>query len=301
MRGSARAQPGGWLYNILPYMDQVDLHDTGKGGTNKTVGGTRTLIVVREFLCRTRHGRDQAFPFSGAYINVTNPTGAVGRCDYAANAGSNFVDPGAFGSPGANGMGGIYNPNFAWGNYPGTMPPNSVAPSTGVIFRASTVSSAMIKDGPSYTYLLGERYMTVNYYNQSPEGEVTGVNPPASENDTGWDSGYDYNTIRWTGVSEIVTTSSGASPLVPAQDQSLRNMPGVTPQTIALFGSAHNAGFYMAFADGRVQLINYNIDPSTHMQSGQPQRRRADRLVKDRELVTAPMPPPPRANAFCPV
>ena len=165
-------------------------------------------------------------------------------------------------------MGGIYNPNFAWGNYPGTMPPNSVAPSTGVIFRASTVSSAMIKDGPSYTYLLGERYMTVDYYNQSPEGEVTGVNPPASENDTGWDSGYDYNTIRWTGVSEIVTTSSGASPLVPAQDQSLRNMPGVTPQTIALFGSAHNAGFYMAFADGRVQLINYNIDPSTHMYLG---------------------------------
>ncbi len=248
-------------------MDLNDLHDTGKGGTNKTVGGTRTLIVVREFLCRTRHGRDQAFPFSGAYINVTNPTGAVGRCDYAANAGSNFVDPGPFGSPAQNSMGGNYNPNFAWGNYPGSITSSSGQQSTGVIFRASMVPSAMIKDGPSYTYLLGERYMTVDYYNQSPEGEVTAANPPASENDTGWDSGYDYNTIRWTGVGEI-TTSSSSTPLAPSQDQSLRNMPGVTAQTIALFGSAHGAGFYMAFADGRVQLINYNIDPNTHMYLG---------------------------------
>ena len=34
------------------------------------------------------------------------------------------------------------------------------------------------------------------------------------------------------------------------------------------FGSSHPAGFHMAFCDGVVRKINYDIDPILHMQLG---------------------------------
>ena len=32
-RGFSRIQPGGWIYNLLPYADQKPLHDLGKNGS----------------------------------------------------------------------------------------------------------------------------------------------------------------------------------------------------------------------------------------------------------------------------
>ncbi len=244
-------QPGGWHYNILPFIDQVDLHEMGRDGANVTQGALRAQTAVALFLCPSRHS---AKPFSFTptwkYANINNPPSIIGRSDYAANAGSNFVDPGLFPLPGANNSNGTYNPNFNWATLPGTI--NSTPPSTGVIFRASALPAAQIKDGLSFTYLIGERFMPINSYDQSPATEK----PP--ENDAGWDSGYDYNTIRWTGVGS-------SAPLAPAHDQ---NLASFAQQTAALFGSAHEAGFHMALCGGEVRLFSYAIDPTTHMQLG---------------------------------
>jgi prepilin-type N-terminal cleavage/methylation domain-containing protein len=200
--GPGVLQPGGWHYSLLPFLDMNDLHD------QQTTSPRQNAVAF--FLCPTRHPRVQTFPYGSSVI---------GRSDYAANAGSIFVDPAS--TP-------------------------SVDNSNGVIYRKSAVSEAQIKDGDSFTYLIGERFMTTAAYIQGP-----------IENDAGWDSGYDYNTIRWTG-------SSSTTPLAPAQDQNIQ----VTNQTAMLFGSAHPAGFHMAFCDGAVRKMNYDISPTIHMQLG---------------------------------
>ena len=42
----------------------------------------------------------------------------------------------------------------------------------------------------------------------------------------------------------------------------------VSGQKTSRFGSAHEAGFNMAFCDGTVRKMSYSIDPTIHMQLG---------------------------------
>jgi hypothetical protein len=98
---------------------------------------------------------------------------------------------------------------------------------------------ALIKDGASNTYMIGERYLCTDAY-------YSGV---YCDNDQGWDQGYDYDTIRGT------------------LDPPSRDRPGLCGCMI-IFGSAHEAGFNMAFCDGVVKLTNYNINPTIHAQLG---------------------------------
>ena len=234
--GPGIMQPGGWHYNILPFIDRDDLHELGRNG-DKTGGGQRAQNPVPIFLCPTRHHL-QAFPFSsssGQYVNINSPQSVIGRSDYAANAGSNAYDPTKSTGP--------YTTSTNWATTPGTSiltVASSATACNGVICRAIPVASAQIKDGLSYTYLIGERFMTIPAYNQGP-----------TENDAGWDSGYDYNTVRWTASA-------------PSQDRNI----AVSQQLATLFGSSHEAGFNMAFCDGQVKLLSYVIDPTTHMQLG---------------------------------
>ena len=87
--GFDRPQPGGWVFNILPYIEQQALHDWGRGGNfaGRGMMAATPLVVVQ---CPTRR---QAI----AYPNIANPSfvnlpaantpGSVGRSDYAACGG----------------------------------------------------------------------------------------------------------------------------------------------------------------------------------------------------------------------
>ena len=96
-----------------------------------------------------------------------------------------------------------------------------------------------IIDGESKTYLIGERYLSPDCY----------LSYDCCDNDQGWDEGYDYDVNRGT-----------AEP--PMQDT-----PGVTG-CMTIFGSAHVAGFNMGFCDGSVRKMNFDIDPTVHLQLG---------------------------------
>ncbi len=257
-RGFGAKQPGGWQFNILPFIDLADLHDMGKGvndAARRAQGLLQAQVPVALFTCPTRH-KLQAFPRAnrGDYVNINDPFPIIGRCDYAANSGSTYANV----QPGAPNSG--YSLNFDWSQMDGTVNSDMTKgymPATGVIYRASECSMAMIKDGAANTYLIGERYLCIDCYN-------TDV---CCDNDQGWDQGYDYDSNRGTGygyvkVSDLPSNGGSASFNPPSQDR-----PGLSG-CMTNFGSAHPAGFNMAFCDGRVQKINYDINPTIHLQLG---------------------------------
>jgi prepilin-type processing-associated H-X9-DG protein len=276
-RGYGSTQPGGWHFNILPYLDLSDLHDMGKGlstpgdtanSKRMAAGQAQARVAVPIFLCPTRH-RLQVFPRSlrNDYVNIVDPSPLMGRSDYAANAGTSYsnVDPG---SPNPS-----YSLTFDWSSVDGTI--NSTnSPATGVIFRASQLSTAKIKDGESNVYLIGERYLDPDCY----------YTAGCCDNDQGWDEGYDWDTNRGTGTGYVNVklpdtpppVGSG-TPLVPMQDQA-----GVGG-CMQNFGSAHESGFNMAFCDGAARSVSFAINPTVHMQLG----HRSDGLPTDLSQIDA--------------
>ena len=270
-RGFGAKQPGGWLFNILPFIDQSDLHDLDKGlvkpgdtttsnQARRKLGGTQAQTPVSVFICPSRR-KVQLYPyvlFGGqwVYVNIVLPTPLIARSDYAANGGSDFAD-----------SNNDYNQDLAyqftsadWAGVSETLNSTS-SPATGVIFCASQLPLSMIKDGASNTYLIGERYLNPKCYYT---GTYDAAGDTCSDDDQGWDEGFDWDTVRGTGFGYVAPTDKG-TPYPPAQDQSGH---ANNNNFSTNFGSAHAAGVNMAFCDGAVKLINYNINPTIHMQLG---------------------------------
>jgi prepilin-type N-terminal cleavage/methylation domain-containing protein/prepilin-type processing-associated H-X9-DG protein len=223
-RGFTKRQPGGWHYNILPYMDQVALHDLGKGGDLNGVKA-RLGTPVAIFICPTRR-KVQSYPYThgSPYINSAYPN-PIGRSDYAGCGGDTLgsIQDG----PGSLSGGDTYG----WG------PSNN-----GLIYQRSMVTN--VPDGESFTYLIGERYLR-------PDSYYTG---DLCANDQGWDLGYDYDVNRWTSID-------------PNNPPPMHDTPGYGGCDMN-FGSAHDAGFHMAFCDGSVRRMNFSIERETHRRLG---------------------------------
>jgi prepilin-type N-terminal cleavage/methylation domain-containing protein len=251
-RGFTRIQPSGWHYNILPYMDQTNLHQLGKGG-NRAEGKRRAETAVEMFICPTRRNL-MAFPYphGSPYYNIDRPA-VIGRSDYAANSGDCLVCPyeDTYWKGPATLQQGDQMSEDAWAAQPGTF--KSVS---GVIFRRSEVKLAQVRGGASSTYLIGERYLDPDRYADGYE----------CANDQGWDLGYDYDVNRWT------TNNEGHRPR--------RDTRGTSGCTVS-FGSPHLAGFQVAFCDGSVHMVSFTIDLETHRSLG----NRLDEMSINREFL----------------
>ena len=234
-QGYGPNQPGGWVYNILPYIEQENLRLLGTGMYPGNLSGLQTAIATRVatplavMMCPTR--RPVQLVTTGPYINpgfsYSAPTPMCARGDYAMNGGEQFIGVGGGPPDLPTGLSSTYS----WPN-------NSQF--YGISMVHTWLPAATIRDGLSNTYLLGEKYL----------------NPDAYTNGSDWGDnecmygGDDLDMNRWSGNS-----SSGYYP--PMQDT-----PGITDYY--LFGSAHAGTWQAVFCDGSVHAISYQIDPEVH-------------------------------------
>jgi prepilin-type N-terminal cleavage/methylation domain-containing protein/prepilin-type processing-associated H-X9-DG protein len=155
-RGVTKTQPGGWIFNILPYVEQKQLYQLAISNA-----GTKTLVQtpLPLFNCPSRRNGG---PYSGnsTYYNYGGFTATLqARADYAACCGDNAPDE-IFGGPTTYAQGD--SSTYGW---PG------VGNFNGVIYQRSEIRMVDILRGTSNTFLLGEKYLNIdNYWNSSDPG-----------------------------------------------------------------------------------------------------------------------------------
>jgi len=150
-RPSNYTQPGGWVYNLLPYVEQEQLRKQGIGlGTAQRKAALAEVIKtpLALFNCPSRRAPG-LYPTSKVYHNA-NATGVAAKTDYAANTGSQKADE--YAGPDTLGQGD--DPN----NWP------DPSQYTGVLFVRSQIRISDITSGTSNTYAVGEKYLNPDHY-----------------------------------------------------------------------------------------------------------------------------------------
>jgi prepilin-type N-terminal cleavage/methylation domain-containing protein/prepilin-type processing-associated H-X9-DG protein len=239
-RGFGKGQPGGWCYNVLPYIEQEALHDLGKG--MKTVADknaaqkTRVATAVPAFACPTRRP-PLVMPFNSMCIpsfldndgNSVTLSSDLGRTcsDYAISVGDT---------------------QWVWSWTPTDRAVQATC--TGVSFYFSEIDMAKVSDGASNTYLLGEK-------NIDPDWYLTG----GGGDDWPMYVGQQDDTARCVGWLTVPNDLSSLYACPPRQDQ-----PGTYFNYC--FGGAHMNSLNMSMCDGSVHSIGYEIDPEVHRRLG---------------------------------
>ncbi len=244
--GYGPRQPGGWAYNILSYMEYDDLRasayslevlDRRTGwGPDPTVYTDEKLPIVTtpvpQFSCPSKRPHQLVPMFSkpGRPYLANNLSGCrtkanclVPRGDYRVNSGS----IGAKDTPGP----GYHRESGPWSLTWRTQ--------NGISFQCSTIRVDQVTDGTSKTAMVGEKFLSPDFY----------TNGDYTADDQCVFSGHDNDNNGYT--------ADGRTPYPPLRDTS---RPKLNEDRFR-FGSAHPVGFNMAFCDGSVRFIQYNIDP----------------------------------------
>ena len=231
-RGTGRGQPGSWIYNSLPFLDEQAVHDATPTAVQS--------ISLKIFHCPSRriakaypnHWRFQ--PHNAEIVDTH------ARSDYAANGGDVYSNLG----PGPGSYEESESDGYVWSKYPDK--------ATGIVFSRSLVRPADVTDGLSNTYFVGEKYLArINYLNGIEDGD-----------DFTMYQGDDMDIVRWT--MPVVTDYAKHfidRPNMPRRDD--KNF-----VTAYAFGSAHPAGWHAAHCDGSARLISYDVSEKIHQNSG---------------------------------
>ena len=187
-KGFGPDQPGGWHYNILPWIEQGPLRELGEGRPDAEV---RTIManqviptIVSTFICPSRPSGviTPAWDF-----NNSDEPPAFARSDYACNSGNRPEN----------------NSGYSVGS-----------DSTGVIYASVAIKMREIEDGTSNTYLLGERYLNPDFY--TVRGDP--------DNDQGWTVGNDTDVFRTTDLPlSLVIYAAKYKPRQDTPGLSVRN------------------------------------------------------------------------------
>jgi prepilin-type N-terminal cleavage/methylation domain-containing protein/prepilin-type processing-associated H-X9-DG protein len=247
-RGADKSQPGGWIYQLMAYMEQGNLQKLGAGLPRAQQLKINAQMVATVIPMQNCPSRRTGGPFkNGVTYQVTyfncDPADPplMARSDYASNAGwpieaATGEIPYADAESDPNGPG---PSTLAEGDKPSFW---SASPYNrkwmGVIYMRSQIRIADISNGTSNTYLLGEKYLNPSDYS------------------TGND--YGDNESMYVGADNDINRLT--------LDPPLRDTRGY--QSLSRFGSAHVGGCNMLYCDGRVELVAYDVDPAVHQRAG---------------------------------
>ena len=231
-------QSGGWLYSILPFLEQESLFKLGEGLNGvalELLNKKKLETPLKIFYCPSRR-QPKNYPIRQDLTLTFVPQPPLcaqlvesARIDYAMNGGE------------------VYG---GWGLAPpsvgvvdnGAFPFSSSQFCTGLLFVHTMYAFGEITDGLSNTYLVGEKFVS---------------NLSAA---TGFEFGDDQGPYVSDERDSVRYAEVLANYCKPKQDHL---GPDSTVETFS-FGSAHSGGFNMAFADGRVQVVSYGIKEAVH-------------------------------------
>lgn len=250
-RGFGLDQPGGWSFNLLPYIEEASVRDLVRGITDPLQKEARMLQIVQTpipiFTCPSRRQprlyvfTNTVYPFLAANLKTCRSGSCeVARTDYAGNAGNSYNASGA-GKEGPGDVGQASDPKFKW----------ITDTQNGVTYQRSHVRLAQITDGTTKTALIGEKCMRPREY----DGLLNDLD------DQNIFVGHDVDNLRYTGHR---IAGNAREAYLPAQDADSVVLDLDHP----LFGSVHAGAMNMAFCDGSVQSIEYGIDPGVFFRYG---------------------------------
>jgi prepilin-type N-terminal cleavage/methylation domain-containing protein len=247
-RGAGKRQPGTWTYNILPFMEEGDVHDLGSDGEPDTItqqqrqgAAKRDQTPVSVFNCPSRRPAitfpiwdgPNPLPYKTQNSLGENDVHEIIRGDYAGNVG--FHDNPQNGDS-------VTDLKAAESAFPDNRirnPNNPDDDNHGVIFRHSATTLRQITDGTSKTYLIAEKYVDPLHYTD----------------------GFDYidtESVYSGGNDDNLRTASREFPPTP-------DTPGLLHWVA--FGSAHPGVWNALMCDGSVQPMSFDIDPEVQCQN----------------------------------
>ena len=219
------SQNWGWIYQILPYLEQTNLWAiTTDALGDPTVPGalgdaTIASTNISLFVCPTLRG-PVAFPYSqppwGAVVG-----GKRAQADYVGNGGT-YGTWNGFGGPPTNSLDGPLVPSQS---------------GSGI-----TVTFINITNGTSNVMLVGEKYLDktrAQFFSDCND-------------DQGWTDGWDNDTICFANGQ-----NGAAGPILPPVPDGTLGTCGSN------FGGIHDGGIIVLMCDGSVRRVSYTVSLNT--------------------------------------
>ncbi|MCA9235768.1 MAG: DUF1559 domain-containing protein [Planctomycetales bacterium] len=251
-RGVGASQPGGWVYQVAPYLEQANVNLLGaglSGAALKEALAQQRSVTVEFFNCPSRRAVG-ALPAVEIAFNADMPP-LDAKTDYAASGGTASMATGAGPAP---------NPTFTDCR---KIFPNcdwDVAQATidtgfnGIVTVRTGAEMRQVTDGTANTIMAGEKWLPPRYYDAVIVGNDNpiGADNPG-DNNSMWE-GYDWDTVRFPSGSAMPLPDSEGDGKYPANKIYFHKS----------MGSPHSGGVNHVYVDGSVHSVGFDVDQGVY-------------------------------------